>query len=224
MSQEIRSVDWEKDIYSAGKQLNKWPYIEVVSAFHKEIDFWDNSRPPRILEVGCGAGNNLWALATLGYEVFGVDSSKSAIAFGKKRFKELGLKVELKEASMQKLPFDDGFFDFVLDRAAITQVPLNLIPSCVKEIVRVLNKSGKLYSFGLFGENHMDRLSGRLLSNGSFDNFTDGVFAKVGLTSFFNMDTLTKLFNDFSNLEIKRHTTEHPSGEIFEEFSLVGLL
>ncbi len=222
MGRENSSVDWEKDIYSKGEQLNLWPYPEVISAFHNEMVAWSQGRAPRVLEVGCGAGNNLWALATLGFQAFGTDISHSAISFGKKRFSKLGQKIELYEAGMRDLPFENGFFDFVLDRAAITQVSMDEIPDCLVEIQRVLDDNGKLYSFGLFGDRHSGRFLGKLQANGSYDNFSGGVFAKVGLTSFFNRDTIPKIFSNFSHLEIGRKTIETPSEEFFEEYFLMA--
>lgn len=222
MGRENSSVDWEKDVYSKGRQLNLWPFSEVVSAFHYEMTAWSQSRAPRVLEVGCGAGNNLWALATIGFEAFGVDISPSAITFGTKRFSQLGLRVKLFESTMRDLPFEDDFFDFILDRAAITQVSMDEIPNCLEEIRRVLSDNGKLYAFGLFGERHSGRFFGQLQANGSYDNFSGGIFAGVGLTSFFNQDSIAKIFNVFSHLEISRKIIESSSHEFFEEYFLVA--
>lgn len=222
MSRENSSVDWENDIYSKGKQLNLWPFSEVVSVFNNEMAAWSRARAPRVLEVGCGAGNNLWALGTLGFEAYGTDISPSAISFGEKRFSQLGMRVKLLEANMLELPFEDSFFDFVLDRAALSQVSMDEIPDCLGEIQRVLTDKGKLYCFGLFGDRHSGRFLGELQTNGSYDNFSGGVFAKVGLTSFFNRDSIAKIFNVFSDLEISRKTIESSSHEFFEEYFLVA--
>lgn len=222
MGRESSSVDWERDVYSRGKQLNLWPFTEVVSAFHSERMGWDQTGVPKVLEVGCGAGNNLWALATLGYESYGLDISSTAISFGKKRFNQLGLTVDLREGTMTSLPFEDGFFDFVLDRAAITQVSMDEIPICLNEIRRVLNDPGRLYCFGLFGDQHSGRSLGQLQANGSYDNFSDGVFTKVGLTSFFNQDTIAKAFSMFSNVAVSRNNLELSSGECREEYLVVA--
>ena len=222
MGRQSSSVDWERDVYSQGKQLNLWPFTVVVSAFYSETADWGQSGVPKVLEVGCGAGNNLWALATLGYESYGLDISSTAISFGKKRFNELGLTVDLREGTMANLPFEDGFFDFVLDRAAITQVSMDEIPTCLTEIRRVLKDHGRLYCFGLFGDQHSGRSLGQLQANGSYDNFSSGVFAKVGLTSFFNRDTIAKEFSMFSNVAVSRNTLEMSSGECREEYSVVA--
>lgn len=222
MGRENSSVDWEADVYAEGKQMNIWPFSDVVSAFHRELKDWKLDRPPRVLEVGCGAGNNLWALASIGYESFGVDIAPSAISFAKSRFEELGLKVNLSISTMRELSFEDKFFDFVLDRAAITQVSLDEVPECVDEIHRVLAEAGKLYSFGLFGENHSGRSLGELQPNGSYDNFSGGIFASVGLTTFFSQSTIATSFSSFSKLDVSRRTDEFPDRWISEEYSVIA--
>lgn len=222
MGREHSSVDWENDIYRKGKQLNIWPFSEVVSVFHREMSDWSEVRAPRVLEVGCGAGNNLWALSRRGYDSYGVDISSTAIQIANQRLIGLGLDVELSVSSMKTLPFAEGFFDYVLDRASICQVSMDEIPECVEEIRRVLRKSGKLFSFGLPGEDHSGRTLGELQRNGSYDNFTGGVFASVGLTSFFNSATISSLFSFFSTLEITRKREEGALGDIAEEYSIVA--
>lgn len=222
MGRELRSVDWENDVYAKGKQLNIWPFSEVVSVFHREVSEWGEARAPRVLEVGCGAGNNLWALSILGYDSYGVDISPTAIQFANQRLDGLGLDVTLSVSTMKTLPFVDGFFDYVLDRGAICQVSMDDIPECVSEIRRVLEKSGKLFSFTLFGEDHSGRALGELQSNGSYDNFTGGLFASVGLTSFFNADTISSLFSPFGTVEISRKREEGPLGDVSEEYSIVA--
>lgn len=222
MGRENSTIDWEIDIYRVGKQMNIWPFSDVVSSFKRELQVWKNDRPPRVLEVGCGAGNNLWALSSMGYESFGIDIAPSAISFAKNRFEELNLTVRMSEASMREIPFEDGFFDFVLDRAAITQVSLDEVPDCVAEIHRVLSDYGKLHSFGLFGENHSGRLLGELQDNGSYDNFSGGIFASVGLTTFFNHDLIEGTFSSFSQLEISRRIVEVSGVVLSEEYSVVA--
>lgn len=222
MGRENSSVDWELDVYSQGKQLNHWPFSDVVSAFYLERALWDKAWQPRVLEVGCGAGNNLWALAELGFQCYGIDISQSAISYGTKRLEDLGLEVNLLEGTMINLPFEDKFFDFVLDRAAVTQVARDEVSKCLHEVHRTMKVGGKLYSFGLFGDDHSDREFGQLQSNGSYDNFSQGVFARVGLTSFFSESELQSLFTDFSNLEITRNSKERLGGAKFVEYSVVA--
>ena len=45
------------ELYSDGKQLNEHPFTDLVSFFHNA--FQGKNSTLQILEVGCGAANNL---------------------------------------------------------------------------------------------------------------------------------------------------------------------
>lgn len=222
MGRENSTLDWDKDIYGRGRQLNKWPFTDVVSRFSREISEWESESAPKVLEVGCGAGNNLWALSDLGFDAYGIDISPTVISFARERFSSQGLPVKLEVGSMSELPYEKNYFDFVLDRAAVTQVPLDEVSGCVSELARVLKPQGKLFCYTLFGENHSHRSYGQLQSNGSYDFFTDGIFTKVGMTSFFSQQSISELFQPFECLEIIRRLAIHGNDEVFEEYDLIA--
>src|SRR5512136_2850072 len=94
MSQPSPTFDriWEDDIYSKGQQLNRYPFDIAVSFIYRNYPRHKSRHDVRILEVGCGAGNNLWFAAREGFLVAGIDASESAIAYARKRFAEEGLK------------------------------------------------------------------------------------------------------------------------------------
>ena len=213
-------MDWESDIYAKGDQLNLWPFTEVVSVMYRELSRWSLSRPPRVLEIGSGAGNNLWALASAGFDCFGIDPSQSAVAFARSRFDSLGLQGSFQIAKGQDLPFIDEFFDFVIDRAAICQIPRIEIPRVLNEALRVMAPGAAFYSFGLFGSNHSDAKFGQLTESGSYDNFSKGIFSGVGLTTFFDRPLISELFSQFESLEVTQRTDVKDSGWTAEEFAI----
>ena len=70
-----------------------------------------------ILDVGCGGGRTLSKLATAATQgkVYGIDYSKERVAVTKRmnaRWLEMG-RVEVRQASVSHLPFQDGMFDLV---------------------------------------------------------------------------------------------------------------
>lgn len=222
MGDSSSSVDWDKDIYAKGQQLNLWPYTSVVSTFYRHKARWSENRAPKVLEIGCGAGNNLWALADIGFEVFGVEQSETAVKFAKERLSSLGFISSIEVGGMTDLPFGDESFDFVLDRGGITQVPINQVPQVSSEVHRVLRGRGVFHSFTLFGENHPSKKLGTLLDNGSYDQFTGGYFKVVGLTSFFSYESLQELFAQFEDLSIERISHETDGVLDAEEYALTA--
>lgn len=73
----------------------------------------------RVLEVGCGAGANLWFLAREGFAFAGIDGSEAAIAQAQRRLdKELPnweQSSELRISDIAQLPYGDAEFDAVID-------------------------------------------------------------------------------------------------------------
>ncbi len=216
------SVDWERDIYRAGLQLNRWPFTEIVSAFSQRRSTWAESRAPRVLEVGFGAGNNLWFLAEAGFAVSGIEYSATAVEHALDRLKGLGLSADLRVGDLTDLPFEDESFDFVLDRGALTQNLHAHIRAAAGEIHRVLAPDGQLLSFTLFGEEHPERCFGSEIAPGSSDNFTDGYFKTVGLTSFFNDAVLREHFKMFRDVTISRTRTETDGALVDDVYSLIA--
>jgi len=103
-------------------------------------------RPLRVVEVGCGACNNLWFAAREGCAVAGVDASADAIAFGRERFAEEGLTGDLRVGDFTDLPFEDASFDVAINRAALTQTGLSSARKAVDEVARVLRPGGMFYN------------------------------------------------------------------------------
>lgn len=216
------SVDWEEHVYAVGKQLNRWPYSEVVSEFHMRRAMWKPQRAPRVLEVGCGAGNNIWFLAKIGFDAWGIDYSPTAIAAARELLGEYGLSATLSVGDLKQLPYESASFDFVLDRAALTQVLRRHAEISVKEIKRVLAPGGEFLSFDLFGARHPDKLLGEEVEDGSFDFFSSGVFAGVGLTTFYDEESVRSLFSAFRDVRIQRQETYAGSHMISERYRCFG--
>lgn len=103
------------------------------------------NRNAKVLDVGCGSGFLSAILATLGYEVTGVDLSEEMIEQSKAFVASEGLQVEFYQMNALELDFPDESFDFVLSRNLTWTLP-NL-EQAYKEWLRVLKKGGKIINF-----------------------------------------------------------------------------
>lgn len=90
----------------------------------------------RILDAGCGTGLLTQKLAKYG-SVVGIDNSLEALKFAKKR------KVNIKLASVNKLPFEKNHFDLIVSIDVIYHQQVNDKKS-LNEFFRVLKPSGIL--------------------------------------------------------------------------------
>lgn len=95
-----------------------------------------------ILDVGCGTGQTSAYIAEK-YQcsVTSLDSNKIMLAKAKQRFSCLNIPINIICGSVEKLPFNDRLFDFILSESvtSFTDVPLT-----IQEFKRVLKPNGVL--------------------------------------------------------------------------------
>jgi SAM-dependent methyltransferase len=99
-------------------------------------------RHGRILEVGCGSGGLLAALARGGRVVVGVDIALRWLIVARRRLSDLGLSAPLFAASADRLPWADGTFDAVVADSVLEH--LDDPAQALREWRRVLRPSGRL--------------------------------------------------------------------------------
>ena len=105
------------------------------------IDFQDGWT---MLDIGCGGGATLKRLIkkSVNAKAYGIDISEESVAKARKVNADLlGKQVFVCQGSAEKLPCEDGKFDLVTAVETVYFWP-NL-PSCLKEVHRVLKKGGK---------------------------------------------------------------------------------
>ncbi|HET9620341.1 MAG TPA: methyltransferase domain-containing protein [Kofleriaceae bacterium] len=101
----------------------------------------------RVLDVGCGCGNFVFALARrFGARCEGLDLSQERIKFATEKRRELPPalvdRVTFRHASATKMPYEDGEFTHVVSQDALCLVPDK--PTTHREMFRVLAPGGRL--------------------------------------------------------------------------------
>jgi ubiquinone/menaquinone biosynthesis C-methylase UbiE len=184
---------WEENIYSKGLHLNKYPYDNVVSFVFRHYPRQMARKDVKILEVGSGAGNNLWFAAREGFDVTGLDISPSAISFCKKRFLEDNLQGKFIVGNFVSLPFESSSFDLVIDRGSLTCCGLTDVVTAVEEIARVLKKNGKFF-FNGFSKQHTSFKQGSQNPDGTWSNIKKGTLAGIEHIYFFDEMEIDTIF------------------------------
>ncbi|WHY65229.1 class I SAM-dependent methyltransferase [Neobacillus sp. SuZ13] len=102
----------------------------------------DITNKSRILDAGCGTGQTAAFLYQHYFaKVVGVEINPIMIEKAKKRFQALNLPIKLVQGSIEKLPFNDATFDFILSESVLAFVNK---PAAISEFFRVLKKGGRL--------------------------------------------------------------------------------
>jgi ubiquinone/menaquinone biosynthesis C-methylase UbiE len=102
--------------------------------------------PGRCLDVGCGTGVHLAALAAAGWSVVGVDASADQLRVA--RHRAGSLVAALVQGDVAGLPFADGPFDLVV--SAFTHTDVDDFATLAGAVRRVLQPDGRFVYVGLY--------------------------------------------------------------------------
>lgn len=204
---------WEK-IYRAGKQMNQYPHDQLVRRIARiffNIPF-PRRRNIKILDLGCGAGNNALFLAEQGFDVYGIDGSKAAIRECRSRFAKKGLRGTFVNCDLKQLPFPNKAFNCVVDRESLYANSGEDIKTIIAQVWSKLKKNGLFISF-IFNNMHPQKRLGIRFEDGSYHQFKKGSFSRSGKAHFFNLREVFEFYRKFHIQSIMRHSCR----ELFKE-------
>ena len=122
-----------------------------MNSRHSKVTDWGLShallgKTDIILDVGCGGGRTVGKLAAIAAEgkVYGIDHSAESVAMAMRTNQQRVdlARVEIREASVSRLPFSDSAFDVVT--AVETHFWWPALPTDLREVLRVLKPGGRL--------------------------------------------------------------------------------
>jgi cyclopropane fatty-acyl-phospholipid synthase-like methyltransferase len=192
---------WEDVFKSRG--WNHYPSEQVIRFVRRNFPGGRAKNEIRVLELGCGEGNNVWFLAREGYSAFGVDGSSTAITRAEQRLKLEGVAatVRVGDAANVANLFPGVQFDAVIDAGCLQCNKTAVIESAVEQIRKMLPPGGKFFSTMIASGSYGEQL-GDLVEPGTVTNIRDGGFKGLGLMHFISLEEVQKLFSRFSNVEI----------------------
>jgi SAM-dependent methyltransferase len=207
---------WEKVFNS--QNWGKYPAEDfirfIASNFYKVSD----RKKVRILEVGCGPGANLWFMAREGFSVYGIDGSEHAIHSAHERldFECPGWNGELVVGDMVELPFDEDFFDAVVDNEAVYCNSFNESRLIYQEMARVCRGGGELFS-RTFGIGCWGDKTGQSVGHNAWI-VAEGPMEGKGYTRFTDVSEVVELIHPFTleAIEILSRTVGNRAHQITE--------
>jgi len=178
----------------------KQPVSFVVEAF----SIFNRYKIILVVDLGCGAGRHCVYLAKNGFDVVGVDSSRSALRLAKEWARRENLKnVPFVQATMTNIPFCDGLFDAVISVSVIHHAVKKDIEKTVNEIYRILKRNG-LFLANLASVRDPRYGTGERVEAGTFrilEGFEEKRFEE--LHHFFTKQEASELLGCFAKAEIE---------------------
>ncbi|WP_420547781.1 class I SAM-dependent methyltransferase [Curvivirga sp.] len=143
---EDASIEFgSKDFFAAADAK----FFEWNAPLHGEKPFnkifpYEKYKGKKVLEIGCGMGGMAMQWAKAGALLTAVDLNPTSITQTKRRFELHNLEGNVFEADGNKLPFEDGEFDYVYSWGVLHHSPD--LKRSLDEMMRVLKPGGE---FGL---------------------------------------------------------------------------
>ncbi|MBV8277877.1 MAG: class I SAM-dependent methyltransferase, partial [Verrucomicrobia bacterium] len=149
MNEECKSF-YEQSYESSGLGAQRWYPNEELMRFMGRTFFsvpQKSRKEIRILEVGCGSGGNLWAIAREGFDAYGIDLSAIGISLCRRMLEFWSCTATLQTGDMADLPYESDFFDAVVDVFSSYCLPEKDFSRYLDEVARVLRAGGQYFSY-----------------------------------------------------------------------------
>jgi len=155
----------------------------------------------KALDMCCGLGTNTIYLAKAGFETIGIDISKTAVGYARKKSLEAGVDIKFYAGTFLHLPFEDGEFDFVFDMGCFHHVLPEDREKFIRGVHRVLKKEGHYFMVCFSNKNgaawnHFSKKDIIAIFSHYFDIIDIDHFSSVegnGYTRFFYATLMTKI-------------------------------
>lgn len=114
------------------------------------IQIIESHEPGRAIDIGCGTGTNVVALARAGWQVTGVDFAPRAIQLAKKKIRDSGVQAEVFVRDATRLKGISGPFDLALDIGCFHSLTQGDQTRYLEQLERVLAPRGTWLMYGFF--------------------------------------------------------------------------
>ena len=186
--------DYWKTAYQNGRR-QRYPWDCVVSFVYHHAPSERERKDVQILEVGCGTGSNLWFAAREGFSVAGLELQSDAVRLARERFEEDRLVGDFKVGSFTDIPFPDGAFDLVIDRAALTCASFADMTTAIDEIGRVIKPGGRLF-YNCYSAQHSSAQAGEIVGHGTVTDISGGTLSGLDQLTFITENDIHDLLDE----------------------------
>lgn len=191
---ENRQIRYEKDNHEYILKI-----IEGLSLKNKKV-----------LEIGCGVGEDLVQIAKRGAICYGIDLTENAVQLTMKNCEFNNVQAYIEVCDSSKLPYDDSYFDIVYSMGVLHHSPD--IETKIAEIYRILKKGGMAiimlynknfftYQINLLLIRHL--LGMKFLSQPFEKTKNDLEYKSCPYTMLYSKKDCRKIFSKFSKIDFQ---------------------
>lgn len=145
MQAERKASEWFEDFYKQNKNTHvniPWARQDVNPLLQTYLDKKTEYKG-RALVIGCGLGDDAYALANTGYDTLAIDISQTALDIAQKRFEGAGINFEKQDIfDMPNKYFEH--FDFVFEALTIQSLPREFRTKMIKAVANSVAKEGEV--------------------------------------------------------------------------------
>jgi ubiquinone/menaquinone biosynthesis C-methylase UbiE len=150
-NQIITTQEWyEKSYKKAGfKAQRLYPNEELLRFMGRNFFStpYNERQGIKILEPGCGSCSNLWMIAKENFDAYGIDLSAASIELGELMLEKWGVKAKLSVGSMTQLPYEENYFDAVVDVFSSNCLNVADFELFLNQLHKVVKPGGKVFSY-----------------------------------------------------------------------------
>lgn len=163
-----QTQEWS-DFHVARAETNypRWPNEPMLKAVFGSYSAVPSRPQPgwRVLDVGCGFGNNMIPFADMGCECHGIEIDPKICSIAEGILASRGYKAKVVEGQNRALPYPDAHFDLLLSVATIHyESNEENVLAALHEFRRVTKPGGKVY-IATAGPSHKIQQKAEVLGN-----------------------------------------------------------
>ena len=222
---DTKAFEKWRQFYCDSKAGALWPNESLVRMFKGKYipEFKEEYKDKKLLDIGFGTGNNLIFFGTLGMKLYGTEIHEEICQKGTARVKELGYEADLQTGDNRNIPYQDGFFDYLVSWDVIHyEGEENRINKAIAEYHRVLKPGGRLF-LSTVAPDHSILRDSKIHGCHQYKIGRKDEFRKGQIFFYFDSPQYLKFYFDkyFSNILVGRANLDYFT-EVNDTFILTG--